>query len=113
MIELSPISIEDAKAIFEKHSAYRGEFTSAISAKETVLTLQEALRRIEELQKRIAELEASGQTEITHGVIALNADGKTFALGHIYTDASAQIGSLLYGGAWRVAKASGYKTITI
>ncbi len=36
-----------------------------------------------------------------------------FALGHIYTDASAQIGSLLYGAAWRTAKALGYKTITI
>lgn len=86
MVSLSPISLPDAKAVFEKHSAYRGEFNIAIAARD-------------------------GDT--LHGVIALNADGNEFALGHIYTDASAQIGSLLYGAAWRVAKALGYKTITI
>lgn len=86
MVELAPISIRDAKAIFEQHSSYRGEFNIAISARDG---------------------------EVIHGVIALNADGNEFALGHIYTDASAQIGSLLYGGAWRVAKAMGYKVIRI
>lgn len=86
MIVLSPISLSDARQVFENHSSYRGEFNIAIAARDG---------------------------DMLHGVIALNADGKEFALGHIYTDASAQIGSLLYGAAWRVAKALGYKTITI
>lgn len=86
VIQLSPISIEAAKAYFEKHSAYRGEFNLAIAAAE------------------------GGDV---HGVIAMKADGVEFALGHISTDGSAQIGSLLYGGAWRAAKALGYKQITI
>lgn len=85
-IELAPISVADAQAIFEKHSAYRGEFNIAIAVREG---------------------------EVIHGVIALVADGVEFALGHLYTDASAQVGSLLYGGAWRTAKAMGYKRITI
>lgn len=86
MITLAPISVEAAKEYFETHSAYRGEFNLAIAA-------------------------ADG--DVVHGVIALCADGVEFSLGHISTDGSAQIGSLLYGGAWRVAKALGYKTITI
>lgn len=85
-VELAPISIEAARAYLRKHSAYRGEFNLAIAAKE-------------------------GET--VRGVIALCADGWEFALGHISTDGSAQIGSLLYGGAWRVAKALGYKTVRI
>lgn len=86
MVELSPISNKAAQEYFAEHSSYRGEFNLAIAAREG---------------------------DVTHGVIALCVDGETFALGHISTDASAQIGSLLYGGAWRVAKALGYKTITI
>ena len=86
MPELAPITQEAARSHFERFSAYRGEFNLAICVKEG---------------------------DIVHGVIALNADGDTFALGHICTDGSAQIGSLLYGGAWRVAKAMGYKQITI
>lgn len=86
MIELSPISNEAAKEYLDKVSQYRGAFNLAICAKEDACI---------------------------HGIIVLKADGETFSLGHIHTDASAQIGSLLYGGAWRVAKALGYKTITI
>lgn len=86
MIRLSPISIEGAKDYFERHSSYRGEFNLAICARDDMQI---------------------------HGVIALVADGATFELGHISTDGSAQIGSLLYGGAWRVAKALGYETIRI
>lgn len=85
-VTLAPISVTEAKAVFEKQSGYRGEFNIAIAARE-------------------------GDT--VHGVIALKADGLTFALGHIYTDGNAQVGSLLYGGAWRTAKAMGYKTIAI
>lgn len=89
MITLSPISVDAARAYFEKHSAYRGEFNLAICAS--------------------SEQDAG----TVHGVIALRADGVTFELGHISTDGNAQIGSLLYGGAWRAAKALGYKQITI
>ena len=86
MIELSPISIKAASDYMGKHSEYRGGFDLAICAREG---------------------------DVVHGVIVLKADGETFALGHISTDGNAQIGSLLYGGAWRVAKALGYKQITI
>lgn len=85
-MKLSPISKEEARDYFERHSAYRGEFDFAIAAAED---------------------------GIVHGVIALRADGTEFSLGHISTDGSAQIGSLLYGGAWRTAKALGYETIRI
>lgn len=85
-MKLSPISLEEARDYFASHSAYRGEFNLAIAAVE------------------------DGKV---HGVIALRMDGAEFALGHISTDGSAQIGSLLYGGAWRVAKALGYETIRI
>lgn len=85
-ITLAPISIDAAKAIFKKHSAYRGEFTFAIAASEGALV---------------------------HGVIAMVADGKDCRLGHIYTDGNAQVGSLLYGGAWRAAKALGYDKVWI
>lgn len=86
MIELRAISIEGAKDYFEQHSQYRGEFNLAICA-------------MDDMQ--------------IHGVIAMVADGATFSLGHISTDGSAQIGSLLYGGAWRAAKALGYKSVII
>lgn len=81
-IKLTPITNADALKYFKKYSDYRGPFAFAICAME-------------------------GQK--MHGVIALNMDGKTFALGHIWTDGNAHIGSLLYGAAWRVAKAMGYK----
>lgn len=86
MIELAPISKGDADAYMAAHSQYRGGFDFAICAKEG---------------------------DIVHGVIVLKADGETFALGHISTDGNAQIGSLLYGGAWRIAKAMGYKSVII
>lgn len=87
MVSLAPISLTAARAVFEKASEYRGEFNLAIAARDEAGNVK--------------------------GVIAMVADGESFALGHITTDGSAQIGSLLYGGAWRVAKALGYKTITI
>lgn len=86
MLALTPITINAARQLFESRSAYRGEFNLAISASDE---------------------------EDIHGVIAIVADGKEFVLGHIWTDGNAHIGSLLYGAAWRVAKALGYKTITI
>lgn len=86
MIQISSISNKQALAYFRKHSAYRGPFDLAIAAVEG---------------------------GIVHGVIAMRADGVEFALGHISTDGSAQIGSLLYGAAWRTAKALGYKRVTI
>lgn len=48
-----------------------------------------------------------------HGIIAMLADGKECKLGHLYTDGAALVGSILYGAAWRAAKALGYKTITL
>lgn len=87
-VVLAAISKADAKAYFEKHSAYRGEFDFAISA--------------------------SDQDGTVHGVISMVANGGLgCGLGHISTDGNAQIGSLLYGAAWRAAKAMGYKVITI
>lgn len=85
-VEIAAISIEDASDYLEKHSAYRGAFNLAIAAKDG---------------------------DVTQGVIALRASGKDFSLGHVSTDGNAQVGSLLYGAAWRAAKALGYKTITI
>jgi hypothetical protein len=83
---LEPITNKDAKCYFKKHSAYRGDFDIAIAAKE-------------------------GNT--IHGVIAVIADGVEFRLGHVSTDGNAQVGSLLYGAAWRTAKALGYKRVWI
>lgn len=48
-----------------------------------------------------------------HGCILLRADGHECALAHLYTDGTALVGSLLYGAAWRAAKALGYKQITL
>ena len=48
-----------------------------------------------------------------HGVIAMKADGNICSLAHLYTDGTALVGSLLYGAAWRAAKALGYKTVTL
>ena len=47
------------------------------------------------------------------GAIAMNADGQICSLVHLYTDGTALVGSILYGAAWRVCKALGYKQITI
>lgn len=91
MIELAPISIEKARAYLAEHSKFRGEFNLAICASGVIEN-------------------TPGCSEI-HGVIVLKVDGDTFALGHISTDGNAQVGSLLYGAAWRVAKALGYKAI--
>jgi len=71
---------------FKKYSEYRGQFDIAICVRD---------------ERGI------------HGVIALNANGKKFSLGHLWTDANAQVGSLLYGAAWRTAKAMGYQEVTI
>lgn len=88
MILLASIGKAEAKAYFEQHSAYRGEFDIAIAAKSEDGTL--------------------------HGMIAMvTPGGKTCSLGHISTDGNAQVGSLLYGAAWRAAKALGYKYIQI
>ena len=86
MIELAPISISAAKEYFEKHSAFRGDFTGAIAAKEG---------------------------DVTHGVVAFEFNGFAFVKRHISTDGNALIGSLLYGGMVRVAMALGYKTLTL
>jgi hypothetical protein len=80
-LKLTKMTREDALRYFKKYSDYRGPFDFAICAKEG---------------------------SKIHGVIALNCDGKKFSLGHIWTDGNAHIGSLLYGAAWRVAKAMGY-----
>lgn len=86
MIEITAISNHEAKDYLEEHSKFRGDFTLAIAAMEN---------------------------DVIHGVIVLVADGIEFALGHISTDGNAQVGSLLYGAAWRAAKSLGYKRITI
>lgn len=85
-LEIAAISIPDAKAYFEKHSAFRGEFTLAIAVREG---------------------------DITHGVVAFDCDGNEFAKRHISTDGNAHIGSLLYGAMVRAAMALGYKQITL
>mgnify|MGYP001605455295 CR=1 FL=1 len=85
-MRLAAITKAEAMAYFRKYSKYRGPFDFAIGVKD-------------------------GAT--LHGVIALNSDGKTFSLGHIQTDGNAHIGSLLYGGAWRSAKAMGYLSVVI
>ena len=85
-MKITKITKEEALTYFEKYSEYRGPFDLAISAQEG---------------------------DKIHGVIALNADGKTFSLGHIWTDGNAHIGSLLYGAAWRTAKTLGYKEVVI
>lgn len=86
MIQLAPISTADAKAYFEKFSAYRGEFSFAIAAKEG---------------------------DVVHGVIALRVDGVECVKEQISTDGNAQVGSLLYGAACRAAMALGYRKITL
>lgn len=84
MITLTPISLPEARAYFEKHSAFRGEFNLAIAA--------------------------SDDTGV-HGVIAFTADGVTCKKEQISTDGNAQVGSLLYGAMVRAAMALGYKAV--
>lgn len=86
MLEIASISNSDAKAYLDQHSAFRGEFTLALCVKEG---------------------------DVTHGVIAMSADGNEFSKRHISTDGNAHIGSLLYGAMVRVAMALGYKQITV
>lgn len=81
-MKTAPISIADAKVYFEKHSAFRGDFTAAIAASD---------------DKQV------------HGVIAFSFDGKEFVKRQISTDGNAQVGTLLYGAAVRVGMALGYE----
>lgn len=83
MIRLAAISKANAKAYFEKNSAYRGDFDLAICAMD-------------------------GDT--CHGVVAFSA-GDKFKKEHISTDGNALIGSLLYGGMVRTAMALGYDSL--
>lgn len=86
MLEIAAISNADAKAYFEHHSAFRGDFTLALCVREG---------------------------DVTHGVVAFDCDGGQFVKRHISTDGNAHIGSLLYGAMVRVAMALGYKQITV
>lgn len=47
------------------------------------------------------------------GAIIMKTLGDSCSLFHLYTDGTALVGSILYGAAWRAAKALGYKQITI
>lgn len=86
-MRLAPISTRKAKAVFKRHSAFRGDFDLAVAVEDE-----------------------AGQV---HGVIALRANGEEFSMAHLYTDANAQVGSLLYGASCRIAKALGYRWIWI
>ena len=86
MLRISKITKKAAADYFKKYSDYRGTFDFAICVKEG---------------------------DKMHGVIALNADGEKFSLGHIWTDGNAHIGSLLYGAAWRTAKSMGYREASL
>lgn len=86
-MKIGSISNATAKIFFDKYTQYREPFTFAICVE--------------------------SEDSVCHGVIALNADGTEFSLGHLWTDANAQVGSLLYGAAWRAAKAMGYTHIKI
>lgn len=83
-LRVAAISNTDARAYFEAHSAFRGEFDLAIAVEEG---------------------------GVVKGVIAARVDGKTCAKAHISTDGSAFLGSLLYGALVRVAMALGYKAL--
>lgn len=49
-----------------------------------------------------------------YGAILMETTSDTnCALVHLYTDGTALVGSILYGAAWRAAKALGYKTIIL
>lgn len=85
-LELKSMSVADAKALFDVAQSFPRHFNIdfAVSV-------------------------VDGDT--VHGAIAMKADGKTCELVHLFTDGTALVGSLLYGAAWRAAKALGYKTI--
>lgn len=85
-LRIAPISIALANTYFKTKTAFQGDFDLAICVKEG---------------------------EKIRGVIALNAMGRECSLAHLYTDGTALVGSILYGAAWRAAKALGYKQITI
>jgi hypothetical protein len=53
------------------------------------------------------------EEQTMHGLIVMKANGYVCELVHLYTDGTALVGSLLYGAAWRAAKALGYKMITL
>ncbi len=55
----------------------------------------------------------AGAQWMSHGVIMMHADSTRCSLRHLYTDGTALVGSILYGAAWRAAKALGYKSIVI
>lgn len=84
VIALSPITVEDAKAYFEKHTAFRGDFTAAIAAK---------------------------RGDVIHGIIAFHMDGKVSEKRQIWTDGTPQVGTLLYGAWVRASMGHGYKGV--
>jgi hypothetical protein len=86
MLTLAPITKAEAEKYLSQFSQYTGGFDLAICARDEAMV---------------------------HGVIVLKADGEQFSLGHISTDGNAHVGSLLYGAAWRVAKALGYQAVNI
>lgn len=88
MIEIGPISTREAASILRSNTTSRDPLTEhfAIAAREG---------------KKV------------RGVIAMFADGEECKLATIWTDTGPQIGTLLYGAAWRAAKALGYKSIGI
>lgn len=47
------------------------------------------------------------------GVIGMYADGETCSLGHLWTSGEPLVGSVLYGAAWRAAKALGYESVVL
>lgn len=85
-LRITHMTKADALKYFKRYSDYRGPFDFAMCVMEGAKI---------------------------HGVIACNFDGKTFSLGHIWTDGNALIGSILYGAAWRVAKAMGYRCASL
>lgn len=87
-LQLAPISIASAHSVCEAHG-------------------QKPLDTCEGFAISVA---ADG---VIHGVIMMNTKDAYCRLHHLYTDGTALVGSLLYGAAWRAAKALGYKTITI
>ena len=55
----------------------------------------------------------TGKDLVMHGVIVMYTDAFECKLVNMWTDNTALVGSILYGAAWRAAKALGFKTITI
>jgi len=85
-LQIVAISVAAARDYFNMHSAFRGHFDIAIGAAD----------------------EPGGEF---HGVIALSVNGDACIKRQISTDGNAQVGSLLYGAAVRVAMALGYKAL--